>query len=127
MAKDFFFPQFDIDLYSSSDFRFKFDIDNGTYVTEEAQGDPRSRVVFHMKWYGTGIVFDVWNGTQWFIQRQEYLGPMQRGIVRTDIVVHDNIMTVSDFGVVWKVVYLKARVSTTNATGNCTHRHCCSR
>jgi len=59
--------------------------------------------MFHMKWYGTGIVFDVWNGTQWFIQRQEYLGPMQRGIVRTDIVVHDNIMTVSDFGVViWK-------------------------
>ena len=26
---------------------------------------------------------------------------MQRGIVRTDIVVHDNIMTVSDFGVAW--------------------------
>jgi len=95
MAKDFFFPQIDNRTFSSSDFRFHFDIDNG--IANAGNDAHRSRVVFHMNWYDDAIVFDVWNGTHWESQKQIYYQTMQRGIVRTSIVVHDNIMKVSDF------------------------------
>jgi len=100
VAKDFF-PQIDIRTFLSSDFRFHFDIDNG--VANVGNDASRTRVVFHMLWLMDFFNFDVWDGTNWGTQLQWRQRLMLTGIVRTEIVVYDGFMMVSEFGGgVWK-------------------------
>jgi len=83
--------------YSLSNFRFAFNIGNGiSYETNPSM----AQIVLHMDWRnGSSIVFDILTGGDWKGQFKQIYWQWHHETLRTDIVVGDGKMKVSNLSV----------------------------